>query len=108
MKLSAKDSTTLSLDDATKYQSLVGALQYITLTRPEISFAVNKVCQFFHCPTTIHWSAVKRILRFLKHTINSAFLILPPWLAPFLMLIGQGAQMIGSQQGDLQYFLALT
>jgi hypothetical protein len=38
----------------------------LTLTRPDISFAVNKVCQFLHSPTTIHWTSVKRILRYLK------------------------------------------
>lgn len=33
----------------------------LTLTRPDISFAVNKVCQFLHAPTTIYWSAVVNI-----------------------------------------------
>jgi hypothetical protein len=46
-------------NDSTQYRSIVGALQYLTLTRPDISFAVNKVCQFLHSPTTIHWTAVK-------------------------------------------------
>ena len=32
------------------YTSIVGALQYITITRPEISFSVNKVCQFMQAP----------------------------------------------------------
>lgn len=45
------------------YKSVVGALQYVTLTRPEISFSVNKACQFMHSPTTVHWQMVKRILR---------------------------------------------
>ena len=59
-----------SLSDPTSYQSIVGALQYCTITRPDISFALNKVCQFMHAPTTQHWLAVKRILRYLKGTIT--------------------------------------
>jgi hypothetical protein len=58
------------MDDATRYRSIVGALQYLTLTRPDISFALNKVCQYLHSPTTDHWTAVKRILRFVKHTLG--------------------------------------
>jgi hypothetical protein len=50
----------------TQYRSIVGALQYLTLTRPDISFAVNKVCQFLHSPTTVHWTVVKRIMRYLN------------------------------------------
>lgn len=69
-KLSAVEGNTLGQVDATKYRSLVGALQYLTLTKPDISFAVNKVCQFLHAPTTVHWSAVKRILRYIRGTLN--------------------------------------
>jgi histone deacetylase 1/2 len=70
-KLSAHEGDALSLDDSTRYRSVVGALQYLTLTRPDISFSVNKVCQYLHSPTTIHWTAVKRILRYLKNTITT-------------------------------------
>ncbi|WOH07734.1 hypothetical protein DCAR_0727167 [Daucus carota subsp. sativus] len=59
-----------SLPDPSEYRSVVGALQYLTLTRPDISYAVNQVCQFMHQPTTTHWTAVKRILRYLKHTYD--------------------------------------
>ena len=59
-----------SLSDSSAYRSVVGSLQYLSLTRPDIAFAVNKVCQFMHNPTEDHWSAVKRILRYLKHTIH--------------------------------------
>jgi hypothetical protein len=51
---------------STQYWSIVGALQYLTLTHPDISFAVNMVCQFLHAPTTIHWASVKRIMMYLK------------------------------------------
>src|SRR6185312_6218329 len=69
-KLSVYDGTPLGPEDATRYRSVVGALQYLTLTRPDISFAMNKVCQYLHAPTSAHWTAVKRILRYLKGTCD--------------------------------------
>jgi histone deacetylase 1/2 len=69
-KLSLTDGEVLSNDDSSNYRSIVGALQYITLTRPDIAFSINKVCQFLHAPTTIHWTAVKCILRYLRGTIS--------------------------------------
>ncbi|KAG8478459.1 hypothetical protein CXB51_028363 [Gossypium anomalum] len=56
------------LTDPTEYRSLAGALQYIILTRPDIAYAVNRVCQFMHAPTTSHMVALKRILRYLHGT----------------------------------------
>jgi histone deacetylase 1/2 len=58
-KLSAYIGSLLGPEDATKYRSIVGALQYLTLTRPDISFSVNKVCQYLHAPTTQHWQLLK-------------------------------------------------
>lgn len=62
-------------DDPVKYRQMVGALQYVTLSRPDITFAVNKVCQFMHSPTTNHWSAFKRILCYLHGTTSHSLLI---------------------------------
>jgi hypothetical protein len=59
-----------TLIDPSPYRSLVSALQYLSLTQPDISFAVNKVSQFMHRPTSLHLQAVKRILRYLKFTIS--------------------------------------
>ncbi|XP_062074863.1 uncharacterized mitochondrial protein AtMg00810-like [Humulus lupulus] len=64
--LSIHDGTPLL--DGSEYRSTVGALQYCTLTRPDIAFAVNKLCQFMQSPTDLHWLAVKRLLRYLKGT----------------------------------------
>jgi hypothetical protein len=56
--------------DPTFYRSIVGALQYLTITRPDISYAVNQVSQFLQSPTTAHFQCVKRILRYIKGTIS--------------------------------------
>ncbi|XP_026454106.1 uncharacterized protein LOC113355458 [Papaver somniferum] len=53
-------------DDLVLYRSTVGALQYATITRPYITFAVNKACQHMQYPSEADWSAVKRILRYLN------------------------------------------
>jgi hypothetical protein len=66
VKLATHIGTPLGPKDAKEYRSIVGELQYLTLTHPNLAFAVNKVCQFLHSPTDEHWSAVKRILRYLK------------------------------------------
>lgn len=69
-KLYNHEGEYLGPPDASQYKSIVGALQYLTLTRPNISYIVNKVYQFLHMPTTVHWSAVKRILRYLRDTAS--------------------------------------
>jgi hypothetical protein len=60
----------LGSTDSTKYRTVVDALQYLTLTRHDLSFAINKVCQHLHSLTDGHWTAIKRILRYLKHTLD--------------------------------------
>lgn len=59
------------------YRSIVGGLQYATLTHPEIAFSVNQVSQFMHSPSEAHWSAVKRILRYLKGSLSFGLLLQP-------------------------------
>ncbi|GKV26434.1 hypothetical protein SLEP1_g35734 [Rubroshorea leprosula] len=64
-----------TLFDAIAYRKLVGSLQYLSSTRPDISFVVNKLSQYMHCPTELHWQAVKHILRYLKGTMFHGLLI---------------------------------
>lgn len=74
-KLSKFGSDTLP--DPHLYRSVVGALQYATLTHPKIAYSVNKVCQFMANPLESHWKAVKRILRYLKGTLNFGLHLTP-------------------------------
>ena len=54
----------------TYFRSLAGKLQYLTLTRPDIQFALNYVCQKMHSPTVSDFTLLKRILRYVKGTLT--------------------------------------
>ncbi|PKU84334.1 putative mitochondrial protein [Dendrobium catenatum] len=58
------------LPDASTYRSITGALQYLTITRPDISHAVNILSQHMHNPEQIHRYLLKRLLRYIKGTIS--------------------------------------
>ena len=66
-----------ALQNPSTYRSLIGALQYLCHTRPDIAFAVNKLSQFLQKPTSVHWSCAKRILRYLKGTVQYGLHISP-------------------------------
>jgi hypothetical protein len=51
------------------YRSLIGSLMYLAIgTRPDISFAVARLCQFLDCYRRAHWNAAVRVVRYLKGT----------------------------------------
>jgi hypothetical protein len=56
--------------DVTSYRCLIGSLQHLALTRPDISFALNKLVQHMQHPTGITMQAAKCALRYLKGTID--------------------------------------
>jgi len=58
------------IDEATTYRSIVGALQYLTITRPDIAYAVQQVCLHMHAPRDVHQTMLKRILRYIKGTVS--------------------------------------
>jgi hypothetical protein len=68
----AKLSATVgaSVSDPSDYHSIVGALQYLTLTRPDLSYAVQQVCLYMHAPREPHLALVKRILWYIKGTLD--------------------------------------
>uniref|UniRef100_J3MVH8 Integrase catalytic domain-containing protein n=1 Tax=Oryza brachyantha TaxID=4533 RepID=J3MVH8_ORYBR len=68
-KLSASDG--VPVKDPTEYRSLAGPLQYLTLTRPELTYAVQQVCLFMHDPREPHLALIKRILRYVKGSLSA-------------------------------------
>ncbi|KAI0499987.1 hypothetical protein KFK09_018195 [Dendrobium nobile] len=56
--------------DQTLYRRIAGSLQYLSITRPDIAFATNQVCQHMHQPTTRDFQALKRLLQYVKGTIS--------------------------------------
>lgn len=52
------------------FRSLAGKLQYLTLTRPDIQYAVNFICQKMHQPPVSDFNLLKRILRYIKGTVT--------------------------------------
>lgn len=67
-KLFAIDGSPVT--DPTEYQSLAGALQYLTLTRSDLAYVVQQVCLRMHDPQEPHLALVKRILRYVKGTLD--------------------------------------
>jgi hypothetical protein len=63
------------VEDPTGYRSLAGALQYLTFTRPDISYAVQQVCLHMHDPREPHLAALKRLLRYLRGTVDYGLLL---------------------------------
>ncbi|MCO5577069.1 hypothetical protein L7F22_030891 [Adiantum nelumboides] len=60
------------LDDATMYRRIVGSLIYITISRPDLSYAIGLVSQFMQLPRKPHLDAVRRILRYVRATLDYA------------------------------------
>jgi len=82
-----------SVADPTAYRSLVGALQYLTFTRPDIAYAVQQVCLHMHDPRETHLVAAKRILRYLQGTLSHGLVI--PRTAPTQLRVYTDADWAG-------------
>nr|GEY10448.1 ribonuclease H-like domain-containing protein [Tanacetum cinerariifolium] len=54
----------------TLYCSIAGALQYLTFTRPDLSYAVQQLCLYMHAPREPYFNAMKRVLRYLRGTTD--------------------------------------
>ncbi|XP_066392299.1 uncharacterized mitochondrial protein AtMg00810-like [Miscanthus floridulus] len=69
-RLKLTKASTAVMVDATLYRSIVGGLRYLVHTRPNIAFAVGYVSRFMKDPREDHWATVKRLLRYVKGTVD--------------------------------------
>ncbi|XP_061375432.1 uncharacterized mitochondrial protein AtMg00810-like [Gastrolobium bilobum] len=72
LKLSSNSRELLS--DPTSYRRIIGKLLYLTFTRPDLSFAVNRLSQYMSAPRVPHMLVVQRILVYLKCTVGQGLL----------------------------------
>lgn len=63
------------ITDPRDFRMIVGSLQYLSITRPDIAYSVNRLSQFMHCPTEDHLQAAKRVLRYLAGTLSHGILL---------------------------------
>lgn len=57
------------------FRSFVGKLEYLTLTKPDLQFSINYICQKMYQPSVLDFQLLKRILRYIKRTVNHGFSI---------------------------------
>jgi len=67
-KLSADEGDLV--EDTIMYRCIMGSLIYMTITGPDLNYAIGVVSQFMQTPRKPHLDAMKRILRYIKHTLQ--------------------------------------
>ncbi|KAH9687063.1 hypothetical protein KPL70_014633 [Citrus sinensis] len=64
-----KDENGVKVDE-TEYKQVVGCLMYLAATRPDLIYVIGLVSRYMGCPTELHMQVVKRVLRYLRGTVN--------------------------------------
>nr|GFA53821.1 ribonuclease H-like domain-containing protein [Tanacetum cinerariifolium] len=65
----------VAVQDPTLYRCLAGGLQYLTFTRPDLSYVVQHICLYMHDPREPHFVALKRIFRYVRGTVDFGLLL---------------------------------
>lgn len=93
----------------TLFKSIAGSLRYLTISRPDIMYAVGSVSRFMEKPKQDHWSAAKRILRYIKGTEDHGLFYTynknQDWLVTQTVIMGE-TWMIGKEDPVIYFILA--
>lgn len=73
--LKLRDDEGNLIPDPTLYRSLVGKLNFLTHTRPDLSYSVKTLSQFMHSPRDSHVQALYHTLRYVYHTIGQGIIL---------------------------------
>nr|GEY55973.1 hypothetical protein [Tanacetum cinerariifolium] len=79
----------ISAHGPTLSRSLAGALPYLTFTRPDLSYAVQQVCLYMHDPRDLHFTTLKRILSYVRSTLDYGLQLHVSVKLPCLVLVSK-------------------
>ncbi|GJS36285.1 ribonuclease H-like domain-containing protein [Tanacetum coccineum] len=88
--------------DPTLYRSFSRSIQYLPFTRPDITYVVQHVCLYMHDPQEPHFSALKRILRYVQGTLDYGL-----QLFSSILIIVAYSDVIGTASHPLLYLTPL-
>ena len=92
-------ASTAAKVDATLYWSIVGGLRYLVHMRPDITFAVGYVSRFMEDPREDHWTAVKRLLRYVKGTVDQGIVFPKTGRSRLQLTLFSDTNMVGDIDG---------
>ena len=92
-------ASTAAMVDASLYRSIVGGLRYLVHTRPGIAFAVGYVSRFMEDPREDHWAAVKRLLCYVKGTVDQGIVFPKTGRSRLQLTVFNDADMAGDIDG---------
>ena len=92
-------ASTAAKVDATLYRSIIDGLRYLVHMRPDIAFAVGYVSRFMEDPRVDHWAVVKRLLRYVKGTVDHRIILPKTGGSRLQLTVFSDADMAGDIDG---------